>query len=140
MIKMIIRLPLQINADAFAELATTIVLGRYGKNGYYNGLAAPRVTWLRMGAKTSTAYAIDATEIDPAFVSAVEYLGQFIPLKFYFDAEGRALSENWWRPASKYFEYGGYYNNDIAEFVEEEWCEKLAEVSEVSEVSKPQAV
>lgn len=129
MVKMTLKLPHTVNADDFVELATAVVLGRYGKDGYYNGLAAPKIEWLKMGNKDFTVYEIDAEEIDPAFISAVETLKEFIPLKFQFRAGNKIFTEDWWGPSSKYFEpkhcrlYS--YSRDSAEDAAEEWREKL---------------
>ncbi|MBQ9486351.1 MAG: hypothetical protein IJU91_00920 [Selenomonadaceae bacterium] len=125
MVKMIMSLPYKLNADEFVELATTVVLGRYGKKGFYDGLAAPRVEWLKMGNKDATAYAIDAEEIDPAFISAVEYLGKFVPVNFYFVNGDTVLDKDYFKPSSTYFEKDGRYTNDTAEDACEEFMEKL---------------
>ena len=129
MVKMMLSLPHKINAVDFVELATAVVLGRYGREGYYNGLTAPKIEWLRMGNKDFTIYEIDAEKIDPAFISAVQSLQEFIPLKFQFSARNKILADDWWRPSSKYFEpkhcnlYA--YSNSDAENAAEEWYEKL---------------
>lgn len=131
MVKMMLSLPRAVNADNFVEVATAVVLGRYGKDGYYNGLAAPKVEWLRMGNKDFTIYEIDGEEIDPAFISAVQTLQEFIPLKFQFRAGNKILADDWWRPSSKYFEPKNCrlysYESSAAEDAAEEWHDKLAE-------------
>ena len=131
MVKMMLKLPHAVNADDFVELATSVVLGRYGREGYYDGLAVPKIDWQRMGNKDFTLYEIDAREIDPAFISAVQTLQKFIPLKFQFRAGSTILADDWWRPSSKYFEPKNCnlysYSRASAEDAAEEWCEKLAE-------------
>lgn len=132
MVKMILLLPARVNADDFVELATTVVLGRYGKHGYYNGLAAPKVEWIGAGGskfRQRKTYAIDAEEIDPAFISAVEYLGKFLRVNFYFVNGNKVLAKDWWRPSSKYFERGGIYLGDDAGDAYDEYTEKLAELN-----------
>ena len=131
MIKMMLSLPHAVNADDFVELATSVVLGRYGREGYYNGLAVPKIKWLRMGNKDFTIYEIDAREIDPAFISAVQTLQKFIPLKFQFRAGSTIFENDWWKPSSKYFEPKNRnlyaYEISSAEDAAEEWYSKLAE-------------
>lgn len=81
--RMILKLPILIDVNKFVDLVAKTVC-RNGKKKF----ATPKVTWLRMGNKEFTVYAIDATEINSAFISAVQELEKEIPLKFYLESAG----------------------------------------------------
>lgn len=122
MVKMIMALPRHIDGEKFVELTMDVIKGRYGKDGYYNGVMpyASAVVYLShvsnvfkkgfSGKNGLNYYEINAEELDPVIIATLEELGELSGMDYSFVTENRFIKQDWWRPEDKNFQlWGGTY-------------------------------
>ena len=121
MVKMIMALPRHIDGEKFVELTMDVIKGRYGKDGYYNGVMpyASAVVYLShvsnvfkkgfSGKNGLNYYAINAEELDPVIIATLEELGELSGMDYSFVTENRFINQDWWRPQNKDFQDAPHY-------------------------------
>lgn len=127
MLKMIMALPTHIDAENFVSVTMDVIKGRYGKDGYYNGVM-PFISVIMYPTRVSKEfvrgfsgknglryYEIDAQELDPVIIATLEELGAMVGMDYAFVNDERTIGKNWWRPFGEFQTWKGrpYYCEDV---------------------------
>lgn len=137
MVKMIMSLPSHIDGEKFMELTMDVIKGRYGKDGYYNGVM-PYASVIINPADVSNVYAkgfsgknglhyyeIDAEELDPVIIATLEEVGGMVGMKINFVTDGKFISQNWWRPIYADTDFHKKPYSEVVDSAREDYAEML---------------